>query len=410
MQLVRRCLFGDKIIDSTVASLPDSGSLFHILHSVATDYNDVEKRRRVGRSVNTKIQSFHRFHYGVLQDENLNLVEVGYNDSKIYVALKDSIQVLDQKTNIVDDPEFPQFSPWVFDVASVPSYSYGQPALVEDLETVTSLKWGEGADHAGVAVGSFGKVRTLTQLCTSALYEWTNHEGYVTGLEWMGPSELAAASDRHVKMHDLRNRCNTLASSLSLDCSDQKPVTKLAFQKDTKTLACAGNGMIRLWDIRHTGHGPLHTLRHDDVRGLQFCPLEPNKLATGGKDGVKLWNTVSGKIANEIPMPRKTVSNLLWSPNRKEVVVSHGHRLSVWSLSSLAAARQLEDWSLPCDADPTGSKVLSLAQMSKNANGKVVSLHSNGIVATWDAFGPTPLKNKEKTFMDCNMPAFGVIR
>jgi hypothetical protein len=92
------------------------------------------------------------------------------------------------------------------------------------------------------------------------------------------------------------------------------------------------------------------------------------------------------------------------------LVVSHGHQLSVWSLSSLAAARQLEDWSLPCDADPTGSKVLSLAQMSKNANEKVVSLHSNGIVAVWDAFGPTPLKNKENSFMDCNMPAFGVIR
>jgi WD40 repeat protein len=109
-------------------------------------------------------------------------------------------------------------------------------------------------------------------------------------------------------------------------------LTQLQWRDDILAIAVAG--CVRLWDVRYfSKRAPLQELRHEGVKGLGFsCPLQRNVLATGGANGVKLWNVQSGSLRATIPTP-EPVTSLSWSPHRKEIMASYGEVMAVWSLA-----------------------------------------------------------------------------
>jgi WD40 repeat protein len=226
-------------------------------------------------------------------------------------------------------------------------------------------------------------------------------DNYVTALEFQGENTLLAAYINCIRRFDLRMK-KPVASSQKF-CFGRWPVTSLQWVGNTIAVASQSHlaadsekGTIDLWDSRksfHMNSKPLHTLRHSHPNGLGFCPFQSNTIASGGLDGIKLWNLQTGNLRGFIPTP-SPVTSLLWSPHRHEIVASYGGNMGLWSVSSRSTCfEQLSEWTTPpkhtsASASAAASKVLTLDCMAKS--GRIYSLHSDDSLYGWDAFGDPP--------------------
>ena len=106
--------------------------------------------------------------------------------------------------------------------------------------------------------------------------------------------------------------------------------------------------------------------------------MEPHILATGGSDGIKLWNVHQiaplALIHTEAP-----VTSLLWSPFRTELMAAYGERIGVWKVTEEDAFRLVD-----LQPSNSGSRVLALDRVL--GTGEVVSLHSQGLLMGWDGW------------------------
>jgi WD40 repeat protein len=274
---------------------------------------------------------------------------------------------------------------------------------------ITSLKWRQSYNKEVVAVGGF---RTLSLIEKGEGESWhrrteTLHGGSVTAVEWMEHG-LFAADQEAILLIDERFK-----SHGSLNCCDQRGVTNLKYQQSTNTLACAGrNGLVRVWDVRNFRE-PLHNLRHDGASGMEYSPGERNVLATGGRDGIKIWDIASGRQTVGISIPHKRVTSLLWSPYRKEILASYDQYLSVWSVSS-EEARRLEEWQVssshPNNVCPAPYEIVSMDHLS---GGRVIAMGVNGRFFDYKVFGDPPIATKKRKMPCWQMnqpPVFSVVR
>jgi WD40 repeat protein len=180
-------------------------------------------------------------------------------------------------------------------------------------------------------------------------------------------------------------------------------------------LACAGESSIRLWDIRYSqnNHEPLHLFNHANVRGLGFCPSQRHTLATGGRDGVTVWNSLSGHPRSCISIPNTTVNALLWSPFGKQILACHDHKLSKWSIVPGDSSLLEQEWGLPIEnfnPDPPRIKEYKVVSLDYLRNGRVVSLDARGWLLHTSVFrDPLSLWEQKCSEMK-RAPEFSVVR
>ena len=71
---------------------------------------------------------------------------------------------------------------------------------------------------------------------------------------------------------------------------------------------------------------------------LELSPVELHILATGGSDGIKLWNMYQiappALILTEAP-----ATSLLWSPFRTKFMATYGDHVMVWKVTEEDEAR-----------------------------------------------------------------------
>jgi WD40 repeat protein len=384
-QRLRRVLFGEEDELTSVLGF-NSGKTISLSSTLSTILSDPfdqdilrpitssQKRRKRHRSINTRFTACLDAP-GLTNDEDLNLVStVG---DYISLALDDTVYISCEE-----------------DITALPC---------PDLRSVTSLKW-EPIKQDFLAVGGYGEVHLWDASANEKIGELNNHCENVTALDWISPVEIIAASKGKVELYDLRMRFPEYSS---IPCERQEVITNLKYQQ--KTVAYAGKS-VQLWDIRYSNFGPVHRLQHEQVRGMEFCPLQSDLLATGGKDGIKLWNTKTGIVKTTISISETNVNSVQWSPHRKELAAGHGNSLSMWSLiDGGEKTHPLATWGMPENfiSDHRESTILSLEKFER---GKLLSLHSSGWLVVWDAFGEAPVQTKSLLSERHYVPEFSVIR
>ena len=240
-------------------------------------------------------------------------------------------------------------------------------------EYITSVKW-SGNDSL-LAFGSNAQVEVWDPVRGLKAAELVNHSGYVTALDWNGDFDLMAASDTGVQRYDLRIAFPEVGT---YDCPGQNCISSLKWTQDNM-LAVSGGNSISLWDARYATK-PLLMLDHETVKSVDFCPAQSNVLASGGADGIKLWNVHTGHIRASISTDDTVVTSVVWSPYRRELMAGYGEKLGVWSVKKNIT--QLAEWDAYC------GRVLSLERGYQN--GEVISLHDSELLVGWEAFGAAP--------------------
>ena len=235
---------------------------------------------------------------------------------------------------------------------------------------------------------------------------------WVTALEFWGSAGLFfAASSEVIQLFDHRNRDPEV-------CSFKSPgtVAPTGVKLQGSTLACSGIGYneigsINLWDIRYSGQRSLWNLKQNAVYCMDFCPLERQLLATGGEEGINVWDTVSGTMKVTISMPDADVTSLLWSPFRKEILFSNKNFLSLASFSS-NEGHVFAKWnhSKNHNAINAYDEIMSLQSLQ---NGKVISIDVDGMLCEHYAFldhGQSSIRPSKNTQSLMNPKLSSVIR
>jgi WD40 repeat protein len=157
---------------------------------------------------------------------------------------------------------------------------------------------------------------------------------------------------------------------------DGKEITSLRWNKNI--IASGGNGVVQIWDANQQGDNikPIHTLRHDGVRCIEFYPgTNKNLLVSGGNGGLKFWNVQNGELRKSIDIDL-LVTGVVWS-KPEEILVSHGNRLSLWRLDTKPIKIS--------DHATRGDKILTMDQQA--VSGRVVCVHGDEIITVYAIHG-----------------------
>jgi WD40 repeat protein len=315
-----------------------------------------ESNPALQRVPNTSSHSFVLQAPGVLHDDNLNLVSVG--SPLLALALYDTI--------------------WF----QGPGGTVGMLER-ESPQVITAVQWSKGGKY--LAVGGKEEVQIWSQ-SSGEMVSFRNHSGYVTAIDWKDENEFVAASQGEMHRYNLRS---SQPHKTSYDCGSE-PIFSL--QWNSEYIASAAGNDVCLWNPRQDGwiQESLCKLHHDGVNSVEFCLLQANVLASGGADGIKIWNVRSGQLKFFIPT-KVPVTSLVWSPYRREIMAGYGETMGIWTVTT--EVTQLAEWSF----HELDGHVLTL-QRAPNS-GTVVSLHRGELLIGWNAFGEAP-KRQRNNFLD----------
>lgn len=152
-------------------------------------------------------------------------------------------------------------------------------------------------------------------------------------------------------------------------------VYDLAFRRDGRIVASAGENRIRLWDVRGEKEvKPPLTGHSGSVYIIAFSP-DGRTLASGGDDTIRLWDTRTHRQL-EPPMGGDlgAVSSLAFSPSGRILAfVNDSGQIRLWDMR---AHREFD----PPPADRTG-RVVGLAFRE---GGRALSSVGGGRIQVWD--------------------------
>ncbi|TDL24579.1 WD40 repeat-like protein [Rickenella mellea] len=166
---------------------------------------------------------------------------------------------------------------------------------------------------------------------------------YVGGMSWASRNVLSVGyGDGCVRQYDTREKHATQTVE-----AHKSRVCGIKWSPDGSFLATGANdGSLMIWDARAARSlASDGTKEHErsmvekkwksrkhrsTTKAIAWCPWQPNLLATGGgaKDGfLRTWSAASATPLYEM-YSHSQISSLHFAPNAKELVSTHGYRLT----------------------------------------------------------------------------------
>ncbi|MEV4138503.1 pentapeptide repeat-containing protein [Dactylosporangium sp. NPDC049742] len=110
-------------------------------------------------------------------------------------------------------------------------------------------------------------------------------------------------------------------------------VNAVAWSPDGTRLATGGNDGVRVWNAT-TGEEHLQFAGHTDwVRSVTWSP-DGTRLATGGNDGVWIWNTATGAEHRHLAGHTSSVEAVAWSPDGTHLATGGDDSVRVWNATT----------------------------------------------------------------------------
>lgn len=261
---------------------------------------------------------------GLQEDYYLNLLDWGSNNT-LAVALANTLYL------------------WKADSGTIEQLCETSPVG----DSITSVSWMPDSHHLAIGTARH-EVQIWDAHKMTCVRKMRSHNGRVGSLAWNGHVLSSGSSDTQIHNHDVRIANHHVASLLS----HTQEICGLKWSPSGTQLASGGNdNLVCIWDNQQVGQrwSPRYRLDHHNaaVKALAWCPWQSNVLATGGGTAdrqLRFWNTATGACINSIDT-KSQVCSILWSPNDKELVTSHGYsnnQLTVWKYPSLARMAELK--------------------------------------------------------------------
>eukprot|EP00189_Rhodosorus_marinus_P002787 CAMPEP_0113968802 /NCGR_PEP_ID=MMETSP0011_2-20120614/9784_1 /TAXON_ID=101924 /ORGANISM="Rhodosorus marinus" /LENGTH=485 /DNA_ID=CAMNT_0000982029 /DNA_START=343 /DNA_END=1800 /DNA_ORIENTATION=+ /assembly_acc=CAM_ASM_000156 len=243
--------------------------------------------------------------------------------------------------------------------------------MTEDDEYISSVSWIQEGNVLAVGTNS-AQIQLYDANRMSRIRTMGGHASRVGSLAWNGPLLSSGSRDASIINHDVRVQNHHVASLLS----HQQEVCGLKWSPDGTMLASGGNdNQLNIWEAGEGSNGgqrPKFTLTEHTaaVKALAWCPWQRGLLASGGGTAdrtLRFWNVNgSGSCVNSIDT-KSQVCSIVWNPNEKELVTSHGfsqNQLTLWKYPSLARVVELPGHTsrvLHMALSPDGQTVASAA-------------------------------------------------
>lgn len=213
----------------------------------------------------------------------------------------------------------------------------------------------------------------------------------VASLAWNEFVVTAGSRSGQLQHSDVR----VASHQVGLVSGHTQEVCGLAWSPDGRTLASGGNdNVLNLWSAVAGGcHGegsPTQTFTQHQaaVKALAWCPWQSHTLASGGGTAdrsIKLWNTANGNLCSSTDT-KSQVCSLLFAPEYKELVSSHGYpsnEVVLWRFPAMTKTAELlghTERVLNTCLSPDGSTL--------------VSAGADETLRLWKAFTSDPNKKK----------------
>ncbi|KAG5280193.1 hypothetical protein AALO_G00086060 [Alosa alosa] len=271
----------------------------------------------------------------------------------------------------------------------------GQIVLLMRMEPddyVSSVSWSK--DGTFLAIGTSDcKVQLWDVEHQKRLRSMASHTARVGSLSWNDHILSSGARSGHIHHHDVRVAEHHICT-LS---GHSQEVCGLKWSPDGRFLASGGNdNMVFVWPGVQEGsvnmQNPVHSFSEHQgaVKALAWCPWQTNILASGGGTSdrhIRIWNVSSGVCMSSLDT-RSQISSLLFVPNYKELVSSHGfahENISIWKYPSLTKVAELEGHD---------GRVLNMALSPDGST--VASVAADETVRMWNCFEKDPVKKTTK--------------
>jgi len=259
-------------------------------------------------------------------------------------------------------------------------------------EYVCSVKW--VSEGAYLAVGSStGEVQLWDATAMKRSRTMRGLESRVASLSWNQWVLSGGSRAGQIQHSDVR----VAEHQVGLVNGHQQEVCGLAWSPDGRTLASGGNdNVLNLWSAVaggcHSEATPQFALSEHcaAVKAVAWCPWQSSILATGGGTAdrcIKVWNASNGTQMSSTDT-RSQVCSLVWAPEYKELVSSHGYpsnEVVIWRYPAMTRVAEL-----------MGHTERVLQTCLSPDTSTLVSAGADETLRLWKAFTPDPAKKKEQ--------------
>ena len=164
-------------------------------------------------------------------------------------------------------------------------------------------------------------------------------------------------------------------------------ISDVAYSSNGQLIASGGKDGVRLWDA--TDQTQLKSLvgKFGAVNSVAFSP-DGHQLIAGGEDGtVKRWSTITGKQLQPFTGHSRSIYTVAYSPNGKQIISGSGDRkLILWDVDSGQQLKMLaEDRVIDCVAfSPDGRQLVS----GSGSNIEIWNVESGRVLESFYLRGP----------------------
>jgi cell division cycle protein 20 (cofactor of APC complex) len=306
----------------------------------------------------------------LVDDYYLNLLDWGTSNNVLAVGLGASVYLWNAATGGIEE---------LMHTASADDH-------------ITSVSWVKEAGNGYLAVGTASADVQVWDVEKARLVRtMKGHAGRVGALDWNGHILASGSRDASIFTHDVRIREHHIATL----AGHSQEVCQVKWSHDGSMLASGGNdNLLCLWDAASctaagsvVGSGPRVvapkfsiTDHQAAVKALAWCPWQKGLLASGAGTAdrcIKVWNAPAGALLNSVDTGSQ-VCSLLWNPNDRELLSSHGfsqNQLCLWKYPTMAKVKELEGHT---------ARVL---HMAAGPDGTVCSAGADETLRFWRVFG-----------------------
>jgi len=212
-----------------------------------------------------------------------------------------------------------------------------------------------------------GTVRLWQVKSGDLLREFTASPGRIYALAWTADGEMLATASLRNDKFDVEIWSIPLNKRVGLVCLGDT-VENIAWSPDGKVIATAGK-KVQLWNA--TSQTLVRVLPVAG-RGIAWSP-DGKTLAVGTDQGVRLFDSETGRAIRILSGSRNEVHSVAWSTDSRILAAGDGqHNVSLWDIPSGRSLGELKGHEYP---------VTSLRWLD---DGRGLLSGSDGVVCAWD--------------------------